>query len=261
MGDFQLILLSEVNRPARKARESGAFSLISFPERFRLGAVPSALPANGDIKPNDIADWLSPKEALHYAMRCVGKEGGANAVWQLLAGGMIEAVATSHSKYIRHKQPDTSNIPSRVPKHLWQSISNNGTDLWNGGFARFFKDATTYRYFGIRLNPDDIFANLPPPRSPEAIAVTVSAPSTEPSPAPRTAANKGGRPAKAWWQDFWVEMCCRVHAGDIHPTSTQAAILEQMQQWVSDHDHEAGDTVLKDAAQKLSRALKSGSET
>lgn len=160
MGDFQLILFSEANRPVRKAQKSGAFSLIQFSERTRTG-MGSALSEKSEIKPEDIEAWYSPMEACAYAATCVGVKGASDALWQLLEGGMIEAVAGSSSMTPHERGPITDNKPILIPKRMWKSMSATGTDLWGAAYARFWTGGTAYRFFGIKLNPDDVHKNLP----------------------------------------------------------------------------------------------------
>jgi hypothetical protein len=200
MGEFQLILLSEVNRPARKARESGAFSLVPFPERGRAGMASSALPEDGEgeIRPADIENWYTPAQACAYARRCVDAKGASNAIWRLLEAGLIEAVANSASRTPKGSAPIPRTTPVRIPERYWRSFSDHGSDLWNGGYVRFwvvrkgYDSGTTYQYFGIKFNPHDVHSNLPPPRPPDAIVVkaipAVSYPPTTPiAPAPLAA--------------------------------------------------------------------------
>lgn len=268
MGDFQLILLSEVNRPARQARESDAFSLIPFPEHARAGMAPSVLPTDRDITPEDVADWFTPMQAIGFASLCVGVDGASKAVWQLLTGGMIQAVATSSSQMPKDRSPITKDKPSIIPRSIWNDLSETGTDLWNGGYARFwisrgYEQGTTYRYFGIKLNPAHVKANLPPPR-PDLIADAAgSSSSTEtPQPAPTPEImNRGGRPRKEWWDDFWIEICRQIWIGDLKP-DTQADLERAMFEWVENHRNaEVGETTIKAAARKLFKAWKLGSKT
>jgi hypothetical protein len=261
MGDFRVILLSEANRPVRKARESGAFSLIPFPENGRAGMASSALPTDRDIKPEDLADWFSPMEAIGYAANCVGLKGASNAVWQLLVAGMIEAVASSSSMTQKDRAPQTSNQPTIIPKRLWKGLTDHGSDLWNGGYARFRlirgdHSATTYQFFGIKLNPDDVRSNLP---QPQPHLIESAAPTPETAPAEIT--NKGGRPRKDWWDDFWIEICRQIWIGDLQP-KTQADLERAMFEWVENHRNaEIGETTVKAAARKLFKAWSLGSKT
>ena len=165
MGEFQLILLGERERPARLV-QGGTFSLIRFPVEIRMAATAS----ERELTAEEIASWFTPIEAYGYAASCVGLKSAEEAMWQLLKNGMVEAIATSSSVTPSERNPITTSEPVFIPKGRWQHLSNPGTDLWNGGYARFWVSKDTgygvpvaYQYFGIKLNPDDVRAHLPPP--------------------------------------------------------------------------------------------------
>jgi hypothetical protein len=233
---------------------------------------PYALPTDRDIRLDDIADWYTPMEACAYASLCLGWDGASKAVWQLLAGGMIQAVASSSSRAIKDRGPITNDKPSIIPKRIWTDFSESGSDLWNGGYARFWvskgdEHGTVYRYFGIKFDPADVKSNLPPPR-PDLVAqaagtaapapaqnrIATSAPVAEP-------VNKGGRPRKEWWDDFWIEVCRQIWIGDLQP-KTQADLERAMIEWVENHrSGEVGETTIKAAAKKLFKRWDLGSKT
>jgi hypothetical protein len=187
-----------------------------------------------------------------------------------LRAGIVQAVAeTTVAESTRSVRGNFLPIP---PKD-WKEISAYDS-VWKTGHLTYgfiddysaFRSKGTMRHFNVRFEPKSVHAIIkdvtPRPPKPIRIRPGIQAPGSHVAALVEApAVNKGGRPPKAWWHSFWVEMCCRVFDGDIQPTTTQAAILEQMQQWVSDQGHDAGDTVLKEAAQRLSRALKARSET
>ena len=222
----------------------------------------SALPEDGagEIKPSDIEGWYTPIEACAYAANCVGTKGASNAVWRLLEAGLIEAVANSASRTPKDSAPIVRTKPVRIPERFWKAFTDHGSDLWNGGYARFWvsnkNSGTTFQYFGIKLNPDDVHANLPEPRhQPEAPQAT------SPVPAAEETANKGGRPRKEWWDDFWIEICRQIYEGDLKP-KTQAELEKAMVEWVENHRNaEVGETTIKAAARKLFKAWGLGSKT
>jgi hypothetical protein len=146
----------------------------------------SALPEDGagEIRPSDIENWYTPAQACAYARNCVSAKGASNAIWRLLEAGLIEAVASSASRTPKDSAPIPRTTPVRIPERYWKSFSDHGSDLWSGGYARFwvvrkgYDSGTTYQYFGIKLNPDDVRSNLPPPRPPDAIAIKATPPVT-----------------------------------------------------------------------------------
>jgi hypothetical protein len=216
--------------------------------------------ATRDLTAEDVADWLTPSQAveiLNVAFQTDEYVSKQTLLGRLAAGVILAASAEAVSD---ETKPARRLLYGLIPADDWLRISTND-NFWISGDLSFERREYGYsnfqmvRRFGVRFEPHSvraIIAGAAPPVKPAPQQIQVPA---------EAVGNKGGRPPKAWWQDFWIEMCCRVYDGDIQPESTQAAILAQMQQWVSDHDYEAGDTVLKDAAQKLSRALKSRSET
>jgi hypothetical protein len=57
--------------------------------------------------------------------------------------------------------------------------------------------------------------------------------------------NVGGRPPKWDWEEFWLELCARLH--DEGPPETQAEMIERMQQWFINRrgDHPADSEIKK----------------
>jgi len=159
--------------------------------------------AEREITVEELAVWFTPMEACAYAVSCVGLKGAGDAIWHLLRGGMIEAVATSSSMTLKDQAPITDTKPSFIPKRFWKDTSNHGTDLWNGGYARFWiksRGGVEYRCFGIKLNPHDVRANLPPPNP-----ALHSPKPAETSDQPTLVPSKGGRPRKDFWDDLWID--------------------------------------------------------
>ena len=63
MGDFQLILLSDRQRPGRIVQPDGQFSLIRFPAEIRMAAASSV---EREIPAEEIAAWYTPIQAYVY---------------------------------------------------------------------------------------------------------------------------------------------------------------------------------------------------
>jgi hypothetical protein len=64
-----------------------------------------------------------------------------------------------------------------------------------------------------------------------------------------TTKNKGGRPPKAFWDDFWIEFFGRIHDGDLEPKS-QADVKEAMIQILEDHNWQLDDRELDKPSRK-----------
>jgi hypothetical protein len=229
-----------------------------------------ALPErDGEISAEQIASWYTPLEAAAYASIIVGDKAASNAIWQLLIAGMIEAAASNSSMTPQDRAPIAEKKPALIPKRFWKSISQTGTDLWSGGYARFWihkgydGKPTAYQCFGIKLNPSDVRSTLPPmpPESERRKWVK------KPAEAPKTAAlppaqpikeiNRGGRPRKDWWDDFWIDICGQIYEGKLIP-KTQADLERAMLGWAENRNHEMSEATAKVAARKLFKAWKLG---
>jgi len=64
------------------------------------------------------------------------------------------------------------------------------------------------------------------------------------------ARNKGGRPKHEFWEDLLVAIAAHLYLGDLKPKN-QADIERAMHQWITDHDYSAGETPIRERAQKL----------
>jgi hypothetical protein len=243
MGEFQLIILSEVDRTAvRQAPRSGAFSLIQFrrPAGVGMGINPNQADDDGKITAEEMVGWYTPIEAAAYAAQIVGSKAAGDAIWQLLVAGIIEAAASNSSRTVEDYSPTTNTEPSLIPTRFWRHISKAGTDLWSAGYARFwlakghYGKKTAYQFFGIKLNPHDVHSGLPPlpppsPKPPEAEPpLTIEAPPV----------NKSGRPRKDWWDDFWIDICGQIYVGDLKP-KRQADLEKAMLDWATNRGSEA----------------------
>jgi hypothetical protein len=224
---------------------------------------------------SDIIDWFSPKQAIDLLEQYYGSHSylAKPTLLDRLIAGMVHAVAEHVVINDVGRVTRGKFIP--IPASDWRTVRTDNHVWMNGDLIKRLNQTTGEKvtsYFAVRFDPQGIGAIIgsgadPRPPAPDPAASPEIRPGAIPPGADRPVAatappiNKGGRPPKPFWQEFWIEMCCRVYDGSIHPTLTQAAIQEQMQQWLSDHDYEAGETVLKEAAQRLSRALKARSET
>jgi hypothetical protein len=79
-------------------------------------------------------------------------------------------------------------------------------------------------------------------------------PSTEAAAPSEPERNKGGRPPRGFWEELWVEIARQLYVGELKP-KTQADIEAAMHQWITDHNHEAGETTVRDRARMLWRAI------
>lgn len=219
--------------------------------------------AERKISPEELASWWTPRQACAHSIKCIiGTDAAVNAVWQLLSAGMIEAVASSASMTPKYRNPITTNEPTFIPKGYWRSMSKAGSDLWGAGYARFwlpkghYDKPAHYQAFGIKLNPDDVRANLP---SPDPKIESINRPKSAdpiklagPAPTPKTN-NKGGRPRFHYWDNIWIEVCAYIHEQGI--PAKQADIENAMLDWAEANGHELSVSSVRPKARKLLQRL------
>lgn len=248
MSDFKLILLSERERPVREASPNGTFSLIPFPAGVRMASL--AAFDVGQIDAAELASWWTPNEAALYAATCLNPGSSAeNAIWQRLVGGMIEAAATrSSATFGINEWPDVDEEPALIPRNFWSKFRDQESDFWGAGDVLFRVSGTAFRCFGVRLKPADVRRSLPLPRDDLV----------EPTPRLKSVpADKGGRPRKDWWDDFWIAICGEIYEGNLKP-KRQADLEKAMLDWAAKHGHEMSEAAARVAARKLFKAWNLG---
>jgi hypothetical protein len=250
MGEFQLILLKDVPRPARDVPPPRSFSLIPYRTRAEMIAEQRALTAD------DIAGWLVPGDALPLVVEAYGGENyvARLAIVQRLRGGFLRSAAERSSWKNVPRVSQTG--PIRIDPDLWLRVRVD-SDFWISG-QTVIDDLAEYsggydvtaRLFGIRFHPDDIREMVA--QAPKKIATSV------PQPAPSAdAPNKGGRPRKEWWDDFWIDICGQIYEGNLKP-ARQAELEKAMLDWATNHGHEMSEATARKAAKKLFNAWKLG---
>lgn len=173
-----------------------------------------------EVSADEITSWYTPIEACAYAARIVGRKGAHNAIWERLEGGMIEAAASSSSSTVRDCSPVPDFRSTLIPRRYWKFFSNMGSDLWGAGDARFFlssrgSKSTTVKCFGIKLNPADVHATLPPlPLEPEEPEEPAGAAEIEQTPEVDQAVPAAkGPPVSDELLRAWYELYCRAYQG------------------------------------------------
>ena len=205
-----------------------------------------------------IADWLAPHAALEKATEAYGDDGIAkNAILECLRGGRLQAAAKSSAwegipnlKMTAHTLIDSEHWTKIASEKAW-------AEFWLTSQIRYFlgyyknHSGVVARYYGVRFEPQGFEAMLAD-AAPKAITATLSE---------RQSKNKGGRPPKEWWGDFWIGICWKIYEGDLKP-KTQAELAKAMHDWVENHPTaKAEETTIKAAARKLFTAWKLGSKT
>ena len=204
-------------------------------------------------KAEEIASWFTPMQALAYASIIVGAKGASNAVWQLLVAGMIQTASTTSSMTPQGRGPTTQREPSYIPGRVWKHFTQHGSDLWEGGYAKFDLGNTVHQHFGIKLNPEDVRANLPPL---PVQTLTIEHAPTSPAEIKEVApvAKKGGRPRKDFWDDLWIEVCAHIHEMGI--PEQQADIENMMLDWAAKNGHDLSLSSVRPRARKLLQRLR-----
>jgi hypothetical protein len=198
-----------------------------------------------DLTAEDIADWLTPRQAIEILDGSFHETYlSKKTLLGRLAGGMVDAV--SEHSVIGTWRP---NIYKLSPDD-WRRIETSD-NFWITGDLIYEQRPShgigleTVRHFGIRFEPKGVRAIIGNAALPDT--GKIQAPIAPPP------ANKGGRPRKDWWDDFWIEICQMIYEGDLKPKS-QAELERAMLDWVSDHGYDVGETTIKNAAKKLFKA-------
>jgi hypothetical protein len=188
-------------------------------------------------------EWITAAEAARLLKPVFNSEYLAQmTICKRAHAGLIRARAEKFM--IDDKVRDNSEIP----KQFWWAEGGNALHQnWpTGDFDTWIKrDEVHLQAFGVSFLRADIEKMIPASK-PEAPAAAASPPAL--------ATPKGGRPKADWWEDLWIEMCRQLYGGELIP-KTQADIERAMHQWISDHDHTAGGTTVRDRASKLWRTI------
>jgi hypothetical protein len=213
---------------------------------------------------DDFANWLTPQQAFQRVREILGHDPD-KAIWERLIGGIIRTVALKSSRASPpNAEPQITDGPGGIPARYWGHFSGlTQSDFWQTADARFYFPAerkrvshpTVIRCFDVRLHPADVETSFPPLRGTSPAVASPVQETPPPDAEPATAANRGGRPRKDWWDDFWIDICGQIYEGTLRP-ARQADLERAMLDWVSDHGHDVGETTIKSAARKLFRAWK-----
>lgn len=249
MGEFQLILLNEVRN---RARAGMAFSL------------PPHGPAV-DLR-NDPA-WMLPGDALARVEAALGDRTiSIDTIVARLKAGLIKATFETFGWENINTPPKVENniIEPKYWRHY--QASDRSSYVWKTGDLRLWTGSTysnsmletdvVITFFRIKIERrgiDEIVANAPQKPEPKRVKWIKRA---SPQP-PKEAENKGGRPRKEWWDDFWIAICGQIYEGDLKP-KTQSELEKVMLDWVENHNADVGETTIKAAAKKLFNAWKLG---
>lgn len=187
--------------------------------------------------------WLPVREAVQLLSHLDHRTARLQ-IYNRLQYGYLESMARRYT--YKNNTAEYGPISKDVWKNADKGISTS--ELWVTGDITVYLSDYPLFLSGVRLEPSGFQELIPVDRAPNAPAPT---PQTAPSSAP---ANKGGRPAKVWWDDLWVEMTRQLFVGDLQP-KRQADIEKAMLDWVFAQGDEIGVATIRPAARKLWNAI------
>jgi hypothetical protein len=188
-------------------------------------------------------EWISAAEAFKLVSAISDYSGQASrAICSRAHAGLIDTWATR--LVIDRESRDNVLIPSGF---WWADGGAALKQNWaSGDFETWIAKKQHLRAFGVLFSRQGIEALVHPAKS------SRSAPH-DPS------ARHGGRPAAAWWDDLWIEICRQLWTGTLQPKN-QADIEAAMMAWALKHGHNPGESTIRPRARKLWAALQKEDE-
>jgi hypothetical protein len=114
-----------------------------------------------DLKPDDVADWLTPRQALQILAKAFKEQHTSKHVLlERLRGGMVQATAGHASLEGRQK---TRGLLFKMPSEHWQRIETSDP-LWTTGDVNYryreygSGEMVTARLYGIKFEPQAVHA-------------------------------------------------------------------------------------------------------
>ena len=226
--------------------------------RLRKAAV-EALAAWEPPTNEQFCNWFTPDDAVEGLTGRL--EDGPKKRWlleRLRAGAIIGVARQSQARGM------TSSF-TRVPPRAWEFLDDDDPQFWEFGDVSVIiqhpsqptgrggqtsPTAHRERYLEVRFHPDDFSGGhrprvVPPP--------TDTADPAREEGQQQAITNKGGRPAKPFWEDLLVEMFDQLWHGRLMP-QTQADIEKAMDSWLIANGHEASERSIRERAKKLWKA-------
>jgi hypothetical protein len=225
-----------------------------------------------EITLTEYGAWLTPSDASIYARGALQTTDATTTLWSLVTGGVVRMAGLSCSLKEGDGAPQPLAGPALIPLRRLPHYTSGGSDFWNGTLRFFVPRANqydvsrSYTYFGVRLDPAALIANLPDLPKPEPLPVTAPiiapVPSSLSAPIPILATkHAGGAPGKDYWDELWAAMAALVYKGQLNPASKQKDIEEAMVKWAADY---RGDDLsiptARTRARKLLAALRKAEE-
>jgi hypothetical protein len=153
------------------------------------------------------------------------------------ASVMIREATESLLSFLRHQLDDIVQVAAReLP------AGGTGAGVYNT-YARFEDLCLQVRR---QLDLCEFEFTAPAPLS----ALDFAAPEPIKVPKAMPPKNSGGRPLAKHWDEMWASIALALYTGDLQP-KTQADIERAIQEWLGDHDLEAGPTAVRGRARQL----------
>jgi hypothetical protein len=270
MGEFQLILLSELDRTAiRQARHSGAFPLTHTRSPTGVGMAAITPPdylAHRRTAPGN--EWLPAKQALALVRATLHND--YNLAADTIATRLKAGLATASFKSVLWEGiPEDSGgtlLKDKViDRRFWENYSNHDASrlVWATGdmklnighFNSLDGEGIGFvTFFGVQIDQrgiDEIIGNTAVPL--EMIVSDKKRTATPPAPA----SNVGSRPRNDWWDEFWIEICRQIFDNELK-VEHQADIEKAMLTWATNHSKNLSEAYAREKARKLFKAWKLG---
>ena len=216
----------------------------------------------------EFENWTPTVEAHKRVFATlISHSSTASAFALRLRSGLLRAGAENHA-FARDRDSPRGVI--EIEARRWEQFDDlhEEWDFWRTGTLTVQVDARgalasgleELTYFGVRFDPTGLAKMMaavgidsPSSSAQSAPVIPPSAPLLMPQ-IPSTK-HAGGAPPKEFWDDLWIEVARLVHAGDIHPSSSQAHVARLMQDWATGRGG-LGETSAKNAARKLMAVLR-----
>jgi hypothetical protein len=182
-------------------------------------------------------EWISAYEAFKLVAEATNPSSTARAICSRANDGLIDAKAVTFIA----KNRTLSDFP--IPKGFWWARGEAALDQnWKtGDFETWIERTNHLKAYGVSFSRAGIEALIAP-----ALAAR-DVPAEPP-------AKAGGRPAAAWWDDLWIEMCRQLYAGELQPKK-QSDIEAAMITWATGQGHDPAESTIRPRARKLWTAL------
>jgi hypothetical protein len=197
-------------------------------------------------------NWISAAETVRLLKPVVGSDYSAKlTICERAYAGLIGARAETFVIDNRTFHNE------KIPKEFWwakghaaleQRWETGDFSTWMAlselaGSPHLSAGKIEAKAFGVTFAGADIEKLIP-----AGPATTVAA---TPIAKPR---NRGGRPKHDFWEDLFVAIAAQLYLGDLKPKN-QADIERAMHEWITNNGHTAGETPVRERAQKLWRAV------